>query len=1405
MKAQSPQCTAVTQISSSVNMAADVGFVAENAVDIGGVLPGVHVAVEFLDLSVTEEAEFSDTLGFEEECLVALEDSDDDQCDQSTIELESGYLVNASVAVTEKFDSAASANMSGVVGRIRNVTKPQRRIRINGFNSSSSMVESVGINSDGRREYFVQSMPPNLVLLCANDYAHSGAVVLLPDSGRVLQLSESQQAEFLNYIQQFNTVLDLTVHNRTYEVCRKSVEHSSNTVNSFGDSSVSGCENAHSGTATRYFNSKVNVTNSDERVLVSLLMGLTFEDLYSMAKHSSVVGLSRDITIQSLNNFEHKYGRTPSVLQMAMPNLAGNTKGYMAPPEKISKIGQRVEADFFQSDFNEETLVATSDSSNSKKQASKLASHGGAIAMYMDIDVYSGYVHGCLVKSTANAHEFVKGTVSNYRLQNYNIQLFAADQGILTQSHFRVFMPESRKYLESENIRTECSEAYTHDHGTTHIERAIRTIKELIRFAVLYVTNNPNFQHLGFTKSQILKMWGDLFYWAMCVYNLKPCVNAPALTKFEVFLQRKPDLRSIRLLPIFSVLYVLRQAQSVAQSLQSNRKFWQRALYVGPSDQVPGAIRAAVVTNDKIQIVVTTNIKGVSDGGDINVYSSADRVTCEIINSRNISENSGSSAVSEASSTPPISTAAEDISVAPISSNSSLINSIEPNSELRGGNSGAVVSGAGDSNNHRDSVNSEMGNGTGSDKNSVFTSNENKNSRGIDSVCDNRKQLYAENRAKWGSREQRMARRNSNSASVEQSLRAVTRLEDVLELIEEAHYVDWLDHSDESFYFNVCTNSFIVMDDNNYNGDLTGMSVSHSETNNNIDCNHNNSSDSVNIPVGDCSEEISEDGFRAVKVGVPKSFTKALSDPVWGEAARKEFDTVTKMTGAIVSVDQSVARALISAGSEVLRMLTVYEEKMKDGVLVRKVRLVADGRGHHKHGPLYAPTPSREEFLVILQYFAKCDFTYYHLDEIRAFLNAPKQDKNRVLTKFEGNPDFYEIVKSVYGQKDAPRNYQDETERKMTQLGLTRLHMCSSVYIEIVDNDIVLVYAYVDDYFPGGSSHEKTLSFIHRFRALTKTTDPVMNASLVVGLELRRIPEKRLICVTMTRNINELVAKFLDADYRRCNLPMPASGYLVRDYEIEALPEKRRRLLNKQEIAKYMSIVGCLIWIQGIRFDIMFAVLYLAWFTKAPTQHHMNMALYCVAYLGTTVDMPLVLGGDAELCITGYSDASLATGPKGRSISGQVIKLNDQAGAIYCKATAGQGVKLSSFEAELDGVTSAMKSISRIHNVLTEMRIKHCAQSKLFADNKAMIDFVQNNNVAKGVRHMEMRLWYTREEYKKGTVALGYTEGKGLCADKLTKIGTTAEHRVFTEEVMGLKLVGYDMERMTAHEDGGED
>jgi hypothetical protein len=198
-----------------------------------------------------------------------------------------------------KFDSGCSRNMSGVRDRLLDSAAAPANVSVRGFNNSVSAVDSVGLNEDGKVEYYVPNMPSDMVLLSAHDYARDGAAVLMADSGVVLRMSDEERSQLEAFISRFEVTKNLVVRNRTYEVVP--------------------CEDAMSSTATRYFNSKVHVSSVDERIMVMLLTGLSFNDLLAMVENDSVQGLPRDLSVASLHRFERKFGRTPDVLQLAVP------------------------------------------------------------------------------------------------------------------------------------------------------------------------------------------------------------------------------------------------------------------------------------------------------------------------------------------------------------------------------------------------------------------------------------------------------------------------------------------------------------------------------------------------------------------------------------------------------------------------------------------------------------------------------------------------------------------------------------------------------------------------------------------------------------------------------------------------------------------------------------------------------------------------------------------------------------------------------------------------------------------------------------------------------------------------------------------------------------------------------
>ena len=175
--------------------------------------------------------------------------------------------------------------------------------------------------------------------------------------------------------------------------------------------------------------------------------------------------------------------------------------------------------------------------------------------------------------------------------------------------------------------------------------------------------------------------------------------------------------------------------------------------------------------------------------------------------------------------------------------------------------------------------------------------------------------------------------------------------------------------------------------------------------------------------------------------------------------------------------------------------------------------------------------------------------------------------------------------------------------------------------------------------------------------------------------------------------------------------------------------------------------------------------------------------------------MPLVLGGTEDMRYHSFVDSSHATGPHYRGVNGIVSKASMESGAIHAKATAKSINTLSSMETELEGKTTAFKEANKLINIGKELGIRFIDSPIIYNDNEASINFVKGNNVAKGVRHMKMREWYVKEEFKMGIAELEHMFGHDdrFVADGCTKVlGTIKETQRHARAIMGLRLLGYD-------------
>lgn len=192
-------------------------------------------------------------------------------------------------------------SMSGVPRAARLSMLEETKVVVRGFNGECSRTSVIGKNEDGKDELFVKEMPVDLVLLSARQYAADGAIVLFAQDGFILRMGENEIGKVKDLIKGFELVKVLAVRDNTYQVLEP------------GEMSVDGL------VANTYFNTKINVSNGEERILAYMLTGLSWDMLWNAVSNGSISGIHPSVTKSLLSGFARKWGKTPDVVQMAHP------------------------------------------------------------------------------------------------------------------------------------------------------------------------------------------------------------------------------------------------------------------------------------------------------------------------------------------------------------------------------------------------------------------------------------------------------------------------------------------------------------------------------------------------------------------------------------------------------------------------------------------------------------------------------------------------------------------------------------------------------------------------------------------------------------------------------------------------------------------------------------------------------------------------------------------------------------------------------------------------------------------------------------------------------------------------------------------------------------------------------
>ncbi|CAI7832489.1 unnamed protein product [Closterium sp. NIES-54] len=325
----------------------------------------------------------------------------------------------------------------------------------------------------------------------------------------------------------------------------------------------------------------------------------------------------------------------------------------------------------------------------------------------------------------------------------------------------------------------------------------------------------------------------------------------------------------------------------------------------------------------------------------------------------------------------------------------------------------------------------------------------------------------------------------------------------------------------------------------------------------------------------------------------------------------------------------------------------------------------------------------------------------------------------------------WSLRRPVYGLRQAPRERHDTLRTTLAALGFAPSTADPSLFLRTNTSLLpfyVLVYE-VDLVFATADTEALTLvkSKLQKRHICTYLGE----LRSYLGLQITRGRARRTITLTQSHMVHQVLQRF------GFQFSSPQPTPLCTSHLLSPPPLDE----SVEPSGPYPELVGCLMYLMTCtRPDLSYPLSLLARYV-APRRHrkvHWDAAKRVLRYLCSTSGMGLVLGGRAQVVLTGHADASwvddLATQ---RSSQGYTFSL--RSGSVSWRSTRISSVLSSSCEAEIYAGPMAAQELRWLTYLLTDLGEAPRSPPVLYVDNKAMLALCQEHKLEHRTKHIALR------------------------------------------------------------------
>ena len=182
-----------------------------------------------------------------------------------------------------------------------------------------------------------------------------------------------------------------------------------------------------------------------------------------------------------------------------------------------------------------------------------------------------------------------------------------------------------------------------------------------------------------------------------------------------------------------------------------------------------------------------------------------------------------------------------------------------------------------------------------------------------------------------------------------------------------------------------------------------------------------------------------------------------------------------------------------------------------------------------------------------------------------------------------------------------------------------------------------------------------------------------------------------------------------------------------------------------------------------------YIVSYAAIFSSDPTTKHWNYVKHILKYIKSTLETGIIYKKCESLTIESFSDSDFASDTEQcKSTTGNITLIDGS--PISWKSSKQSTIALSTTEAELIALTSAVRNSLYLNKIFSDIKINVKLPLKIFGDNNAANSIVSNDINSNRIKHMTVKYAFIKSLVDSKKIQIHRVDSAENRTDMLTKL-----------------------------------